>query len=404
MSNNLYSQVLPTSVEPVLGFKANDRVVFQINHEGQQIRPKSIRFNGVLQLWRNATFSTKIDATDKFFLDPDAGINGTIRQVTTRFGNSTVECINEFGRWCKIKSEATKYQIDNCTKTDSMLEALTYSNDAYVEGDDFKINVTQGMLFPLNAGASEIPFSIDLDIAPNTSVVPLPYSRTGQIEISIILQDNTKCGFLAKGGLQNTNYCYTMRNLELRYLAEPEAESAGSIILETKTNDHIPTILTKIAGIQFSPSHPFDAIVGCFLQQSHDSTASNMNYNYLQSEAINEQIEYMEFKVDGHDDILQYPLMKQTSEIMYNYLLAWHPYINAYDDVEVKRHGLTYTKLGLNPATNVSSVSCGYGIGVHLYGGVDAGSKVSFNISLKESPTVNKSYRCFFYAIGKLLI
>ena len=403
MSNNLYCQVLPTSVEPLVGFKANDRVVFQINHEGQQIRPRTLRFNGVLQLWRNATFSTAVDATDKLMLDPDAGLNGMIRQITTRFGNSTVECINEFGRWCKIKSEAKNYQMDNGTTTDSMLEAKTYSNDAYVTGDDFKINVTQGMLFPLNTGASEIPFSIDLDICANTSTVPLPYSRTGQIEVSIILQDNTKCGMIAKGGLSNTNYCYTMRNLELRYLAEQERESAGSIILETKTNDHIPTILTKVAGIQFSPSHPFDAIVACFLKQGHDSTASNLNYNYLQSEAITEQIEYMEFKIDGHDDILQFPLMKQTSEIIYNYLLAWHPYINAYDDVEVKRHGLTYTKLGNSPAGgNVTSQPSGYGIGVHLYGGIDAGAKVSFNMSLKSTPT--ESYRCFFYAIGKLLI
>jgi hypothetical protein len=186
-----------------------------------------------------------------------------------------------------------------------------------------------------------------------------------------------------------------MRNLELRYLAEPEQESAGSIILETKTNDHIPTILTKVAGVQFSPSHPFDAIVATFLKQGHDSSASNLNYNYLQSEAITELIEYLEFKIDGHDDILQYPLMKQTSEIVYNYLLAWHPYINAYEDVEVKRHGLTYTKLG-------NTLQSGYGIGVHLYGGVDAGAKVSFNISLKAAPAQN--YRCYFYAIGKLLI
>ncbi len=399
MSSNLYCQVLPTSVESALGFKANDRVVFQINHEGQQIRPKSVRLNGVMQLWRDATFSTKVDATDKLMLDPDAGINGMIYQVTTRFGNSTVECINEYGRWCKAKNEAKYYQLDNCTRTDSMLEAMTYSNDAYVEGDDLKINVTQGMLFPLNGNVSEIPFSIDLDVCVNTSVVPLPYSRTGGIEISLLLQNNTKCGMIAKGNLQNTNYCYTMRNLELRYLAEPEKETAGSIILETKSNDHIPTILTKIAGIQFSPSHPFDAIVACFLKQGHDSTATNLNYNYLQSEAITEQIEYIELKVDGRDNILQYPLMKQTSEIIYNYLLAWHPYINAYDDVEVKRHGLTYAKLG-----NVSSVPSGYGVGVHLYGGVDAGSKVSFNISLKQAPASNGSYRCFFYAIGKLLI
>lgn len=402
MNNDLYCQVLPTSVEPQSGFKANDRIVFQTNHEGRQIRPRSVRFNGLLQLWRDANFSVPVDATDKLMLDPDAGINGMIRQVTTRFGNSTVECVNEFGRWCKIKNEATYYQLDGCTTTDSMLEAMTYSNDANVDGDDHKINVTQGMKFPLTSGSSEIPFSIDLDICVNNCDGPLPYSRTGQIEVSLLLQDNTKCGMISKGNLGNTNYSYTMRNLEIRYLADPEQERAGAIILQTKSNDSIPTILTKVAGIQFSPSHPFDSIVGCFLKQGHDSTSTNFNYNYLQSEAITEQIEYMEFKLNSHDDFLQYPLMKQTSEIVYNYLLAWHPYINVYEGIEVKRHGLTYTKLGLQSNVNPSSVACGYGIGVHLHGGVDAGAKVSFNISLKSTPTT--PYRCFFYTIGKLII
>jgi hypothetical protein len=186
-----------------------------------------------------------------------------------------------------------------------------------------------------------------------------------------------------------------MKNLEVRYLADPEQEQAGAIILETKSNDHIPTIVTKVAGIQFSPSHAFDSIVACFLKSGHDSTSTSFNYNYLQSEAITEQIEYMEFKLDNHDNVLQYPLMKQTSEIMYNYLLAWKPYIHAYDDMEVSKHGLSYTKLG-------NTLPSGFGIGVPLHGGADAGSKVVFNMCLTTPP--EKAYRCYFYAIGKLIL
>lgn len=48
MLMSVYSQVLPTSVKPVKGFAANERVVFEINHQNQQIRPKSVRLNGVL--------------------------------------------------------------------------------------------------------------------------------------------------------------------------------------------------------------------------------------------------------------------------------------------------------------------------------------------------------------------
>jgi hypothetical protein len=395
MSNQLYCQVLPTTVEQAQGFVANDRVVFQINHEGQQLRPKKVRLNGLLQLWRDSVGGNKVTATDKLLLDPDAGVNGFIRQITTRFGNNTVECINDYGRWCKMKNEAKMYQIDNATSSDSMLELMTYSNDAYVGGDDLKINVTQGMKFPLDPGSNEIPFSIDLDICVNGSNEPIPYSRTGQIEIAIILQDNTKCGMLSKLTPNTNTYCYSMKYLEVRYLADPEQQHAGAIILETKSQDHIPTILNKFNGIQFSPAHAYDSIVCTFLKSTHNSTAANFNYNYLESEAISEQIDYLEFKLDGHDDVLQYPLMKQTSEILYNYLLSWKPYIHQSDDMEVKKHGLTYGKLA-------NANKSGFGVGVHLHGGANAGSKATFNIILKDKPT--EPYRMYFYAIGKLII
>lgn len=393
-NNQLYNLVLPTSVEPVSGWKANDRVVFKINHQNQQLRPHSVRLNGMLQLWRNAEWTDPVVASDKLMLNPNAGVNGIIRQIQVKFGSSNVETINEFGRWVAMKNEAKYYQLDHATSTDSMLELMTFSNDAYSGGDDLKINVTQGLKFPVDAGSSELPFSLDLDICVNNSVEALPYSRTGEIEIAIIFQDNVKCGFVSRASSQGI-YTYTVRNLEIRFLAEPEQAHSGAIILETKSNDHIPTILTKIAGIEFSPSHAFDSVVCSFLKATHDSAYNNMNYDYLASEAIDELIDYMEFKINGQDNVLQYPLTKQTSEILYNYLLAWKPYIHAYDDMEVKKHGLTYSKLG-------NTLKTGFGVGVHLHGGVDAGAKVGFQISLNNAPAT--PYRMFCYAIGKLII
>ena len=401
-NNQLYNIVLPTSVEPPSGFKANDRVVFKMNHQNQQIRPKSVRLNGMLQLWRDAAYTDPIVAADKFMLNPNAGVNGIIRQIQVKFGSSNVETINEYARFVAMKNEAKYYQLDNATSTNSMLELMTFSNDAFDGGNDLKINVTQGMKFPVDVNTaqgkqpgdvSELPFSLDLDICVNNSVEAIPYSRTGEIEIAIIFQDNVKCGFVSRASSQGV-YTYTVRNLEIRFLAEPEQPHSGAIILETKSNDHIPTVLTKIAGIEFSPSHAFDSVVCSFLKATHDSAYNNMNYDYLATEAITELIDYMEFKINGQDNVLQYPLTKQTSEILYNYLLAWKPYIHAYDDMEVKKHGLTYTKLG--------DTSTGYGVGVHLHGGVDAGAKVSFQISLNTAPTI--PYRMFCYAIGRLII
>lgn len=393
--SNLYNLVLPTSVEPQGGWKANDRVVFKINHAGQQIRQGSVRLNGVLQLWRNASQSEKVTVADKLTLNPNAGFNGVIRQISTKFQGSVAETINEYGRLVAMKNESRYYQLDHATSSDAMLELMSFSNDAYIDANvDVKATLTQGMKFPLDDNSSELPFSIDLDICVNSSVDPLPYSRTGEIEISIILQDNTKIGLISKADTQGI-YTYSLKNLELRFLTEQEQQSAGAIILESKSNDHIPTILNKFSTIEFTPAHAFDTVLCSFLKAGHDSAYNNASYDYLATEAITEQIEFMEFKINGQDNVLQYPLMKQTSEILYNYLLAWKPYIHLGDEMVVKKHGLTYTKLN-------NALKTGYGVGVHLHGGVDANSRVSFQISLKDAPTT--SYRMFCYTIGKLIL
>lgn len=393
--SNLYNLVLPTSVEPQGGWKANDRCVFKINHTGQQMREHSVRLNGVLQLWRDAEQTQKVTAADKLTMNPNAGFNGIIRQISTKFQGSVVETINEYGRFSAMKNEARYYQLDHATSSDAMLELMSFSNDAYLDAAvDVKTTLTQGMKFPLDTNASELPFSIDLDICVNSSVVPLPYSRTGEIEISIILQDNTKIGLVSKAEEQGI-YTYALKNLEMRFLSDPEQPSQGAIILESKSNDHIPTILNRFSTIEFTPAHAFDTVICSFLKAGHDSAYNNASYDYLATEAITEQIEFMEFKINGQDNVLQYPLMKQTSEILYNYLLAWKPFIHSGDEMVVKKHGLTYAKLN-------NTLKTGYGVGVHLHGGIDANSRVSFQISLREAPS--PAYRMFCYTIGKLIL
>lgn len=407
MSNMLYQLVLPTSVEPQNGWTASDRCVFIVNHENQQMRPGTFRLNGVLNLSRveNGT-STPITTADQLMLNPNAGISAFIRQIQTKFGSSTVETINEFGRFVALKNENRYYQVDNATSTDSMLELMTYSNNADVTGTDLKINVTQGMKFPIDNSttASELPFSLDLDICLNNSVDPLPYSRTGQIEVAIIFQDNNKCGMKCANIESGVSYTYSIKNLETRFIADPEQEHKGGIILETKCLSHNPTILNRISALEFAPSNEFDSVVCGFLKQGHDSTNTSFNYDYLASEAITEQIEYLEVKINGQDynKGLKYPLRFQTSEILYNFLCAWRPLIHGDEDTSVTKHGLSYVKLGNGEPQN--TIPTGFGIGCRFMDGIAAGNKVCFNISLKSNPNPITPYRCYFYTIGKLII
>jgi hypothetical protein len=393
-----YNLVLPTSVEPLAGWGANDRAVFLLNNPNQELRRGTVRLNGLLQVWRTigGNSPVKVDDTDKITLNPNAGVSGLIRQIQTKFGAATVETINDFGKIIAMKNEAKYYQVDAATTTDSMLELMTYSNDAYAVGDDLKINVLQGLKYPIDSMTSELPFSLDLDICLNSSMVSIPFSRLGEVELSIIFQDIGKTGMTAVGNVAGASYSYFIKNLEVRYITDVDdgQNESGAIVLEVKNEAHIPTILNKSAALEFSPTSAFNSVVCSFLKQGHDSTASNLIYDYLATEAITEQIEYLEVKINGRDDFLKYPLRFATSEILYNYLLAWNVG-GAYDDLNIARHGLTYSKLG-------NSSPSGYGMGVHLLNGLEAGTRISFNLTLKTPPVT--PYRSFFFTLGNLLI
>jgi hypothetical protein len=145
MSNIPYKLSLPTSIEPQIGFRSNDRVVFKLPvTQGQQCRKGSIRLNGMLELLKlngNGEAIPIVEA-DKVYLNPNAGVSGCIRQITSSVNGQIVETINEYGRYVASSNEAKYFQCEGCTKGDSMLEIMTYSNDDYQTGSapDAKIS------------------------------------------------------------------------------------------------------------------------------------------------------------------------------------------------------------------------------------------------------------------------
>ena len=400
MSNQLYNVNVPTSVENANGWIANDRCVFKMNFPNRQLRPGSVRLNGALCL---SKAGVTITPADKVTLNPNAGVSGFISQIIVKMGGAIVETINEFGRFVALKNEAKYYQLDNACSTDSMLELMTYSNDALLFSD-FKNEIPCGSLLQVNssdsaASAGQMPFSVDLDICLNACLQAIPYSRTGECEIDIILQANDKCG-MVQGGTDNpTTLSYALRNLELRYLTDPEVPVQGAIILGIKDLVHTPSIINKINALEYTATKAFDAVVCSFVRSSHISGNNNFKFDYLASEALVEQIEALDVKVNNTDSVVKFMMRLQTVEILYNYLLAFQPYINAYDEIEVKRHGLTYNKLS---TVEGNATATGFGIGMNFHGGVDSGNSVTFNVNLFSAPS--SQYNVYIYSLGKLII
>jgi hypothetical protein len=387
MSNIPYKLSLPTSVEPQLGFRSNDRVVFKMPiPQGQQLRKGSIRLNGMLQLLKlnGDGEEVAIEDSDLVYLNPNAGVSGCIRQITSSVNGQIVETLNEYGRYVASSNEAKWFQVDSATTGDSMLELMTFSNDAYQTGSapDGKMTAYTGLLFPVNDDQSELPFSIDLDIALNSS--DMPSSKVQEMEVSLILQDATKCGLVSRSGVA-TSFLFAMKTLQMRFICDAETNK-NPIVLEVKNNSFIGTALNKISNLEHSPAVPFTSIYAVFLKQGHDNSSSNFQYDYLATEAITEGVDYFEVKVNGQSDFLQFPLRFKQSEMAYNYLLAHHT-----GEEGALKHGLSYGKLA-------QSVKSGYGLGCPFNEELPSGTRIAFNVALNSAPL--SAYRAFFYTKG----
>jgi hypothetical protein len=415
MSEILYNLSLPTSQEPQLngkygasyksGWGESDRVVFKVNAPNRKMRPGTLRLNGTLQLLtQKSGVNAPVVVGDKVVMNPNAGLHGLIKSIQIKFGQSVVFFLDEYGRFVAMKKESKEYQIDNGTLGNSLCELRQFSNDAQPQGTDFKPNQSLGLLYTndkINTGAenpvnsTELPFSLRLECPLNNCQEHIPFNRTGEIEVSITWQESLKSGIVGYGLSAGQLIKYVCNNLELRFMADPEdGANTGAIIMETASLQYCPPILNSKAGLEFNSPNAFDAVVCSFLNVSHVPSDSSL-YDYLATEAITEQISQLEVKVNNTDDFLEYPLTLQTVEILYNYLLSFQPYINAYDDTGLKKHGLSYAKLD-------QTVKSGFGIGCPFFGGRDSGTTINFNVSLNTSPT--SAYNTFMYTIGRLIL
>jgi hypothetical protein len=182
----------------------------------------------------------------------------------------------------------------------------------------------------------------------------------------------------------------------MRYLTDPEVPNPATITMEVKSQAHIGTLVNQTSNIEFNLSAPADSIVAGFLKAGQDNTTNSFVYNYCGSTSISEveKLNYMQVKVNGQDDVLQFVLQFQTVEILYNALLAHRPLIFGNESMSVARNGLSYTKLGQNDQ--------GYGVGCNFIGGLPSGTRVSFLMQLASVPIT--AYRAYFFTIGKLFL
>lgn len=386
----------PTSLQPATvyqngqittwgGWVPNSRVVFEIPVDaGFEIRKGSIRIGGLIQFLK-ADGVTPTAPEDLVSLNPNAGVSSVFRQIQSSIDGRILEVINEYPRLISASNEASWFQVDEATTTDSMLEIMTHPSDDFQDPANpyVKNIVCQGVQFPTDDGASEVPFSVDLDVCLNKS--HLPSSKVRKAELSINLQDANKALYSPVAG---ASYTYALKNLQVRYIVDPERKTKDPVIMEVKSNSYVGSVMNQVSTLTHSVSHPFDKMWVVFLKEGWDNTSTDFTKDYLLTHAIMEEVNFCEFKLNGQSNLVKYPLRFKETEMSTLYLNAQQK-----DEEAVSlRHGLTYGKL----ASTVQKT--GYGLGSPLSQMMPPSTQVQINLNLKTPPT--NIYRAFFYARG----
>jgi hypothetical protein len=388
MSNYHYS--IPTTVEPALngtnpgGFTSADRFVIRTDiNKGSQTKPATHRLAGlvIIQKYVNNAW-TAIEASDYVRLDPYAGVSGFLYSLSVRVNDIEYESILEYGKLTSILNKCKYMSYDMACNSDSVMELMNYPSDMYMDSTATNAKSMQGMLFPIDTEAAEMPFSLDLMCGVNK--VAIPSSRADKIEFSFRLQDVNKSGLTSPTAAP---FRFFLKNVELRFMTETEQPRQGPLVMPIYNHSFLASIINKVNSITHSPASPFHTMFMTFLKNSHINTGSNdFTKSYLTDEALTEKPALVEFKVNNSSDVLKYPLRFIGSEILYQFMRAVKQgWTNSGD--------ITYASLA-------QTIKANFGIGSILSKQYPPNTSVSVNIQLETVPT--EPYSCFVYTIGEI--
>lgn len=382
MSEYRYS--IPTTIEPPSsltspgGFTAGDRFVVICDVPKGQTKPGTFRMNASLILeQKNGDNWIPTNADSHVRLDPYGGVSGLLYSVGVELDHIQYESILEYGKLTSVLNQTRYSGYDMCS-SDGAMELMMYPADRLNNYETFP-----ALRLLYGETQSEMPISLDLDVCVNK--VPIPASKASQIQFSFKLADANKIGLVSD---VSTQFRYFLKNVEIRYQLEPEQPVKGPLVMPIHNHSFLASIINRVNSITHAPATNFHTMFMTFIRNSHINAGSNnWNYSYLANEALEPKPRLVEWKVNGQNDTLKYPLRFIESEIIHQFLLA------AKEGVWTHNHDTTLASLQ-------QPLRTGFGVGAIMSQMFPANTQVSVNIELESVPT--ESYSCFVYTVGEV--
>jgi len=338
----------------------NDTVDFVLTHEGESLELGSIRLEGELQI-RNNDANLNIIANDgkDIVIDRWIGAHTIVENIQTEISSGLVENVSHYGRYVKMRAIGEKSMPDlgdasnacelRCQSRLLMKRVLagivpkTQPPQAFTDDE---------IIF------RDPDFSFKPDIAMNSTDGELPYRRTGDIRISVIL--NTNSGVTYGLDSSSTLTKYFVKDLRLTYRTKPDDGSAPpSVRLHSKIGIS-QSLQSNLANIQAQVPAVCRAVSCSFQKQSQLNNSSFNNYTTEQLP----QLESLQFLYNDSTN-------KGVSYLIRDNVDAVDRYIDSFDDTGSN-----------NMSRNNQSNNEGYGIGLDFDDDIDLRNQ-KLNIQIK---------------------
>lgn len=278
-----------------------ENVDFLLDHQGMRMVPFSVRISGTLVMSK-AVDTLAIDpilTTDNIYYDGMTGVHGAFSAFSCSFSDMVQENLHSYPRLKKMKQVASKSDEDAVSDASQACELVYYD-------DHMTKTVLNG---PVDAG--KVSFSFKPDVCINNAD-SLPYSKTGQVKISLRVADNSEF-FYGSGVTANTSFW--LEDLLVDYQVMTESKGQGKVKMLVKhmikqqiesTNSNI-SMVVPLAHSKISSS---------MVEASKLTTLTSNSLECSKPETV----ERVELSVnDGVNQLVAYPLDSQQ-EILYHYL------------------------------------------------------------------------------------
>ena len=268
------------------GYTEFDNLDFYLNQDGRALHQNSIRIEGEVRVLKKvANVSTRLEMTDKVFIDSSVGANCFFDTISVEFQNSgMIEHQSEVPRYYKMTEIGAKDYNDYHNGNDLVqLKAPKASGSSTnicgtINGNNSADDGTNG----LDGDNLDNSFSIKPKICLNKMSDDMSFSKSGYIKVSLSV---AKVSSILFGIDESADMRVELRNVRVCYNSVPDVQNNLQMrtIIGLKSS-----INSTLSNNQFKVNGVCDGVSCCFLRQDKENTIHQNNNDMDVLTGINE--------------------------------------------------------------------------------------------------------------------